>query len=121
MKPEDIRALRTAYKMTREEFSRSIGITNQTLYLWEKGVHPPSRYDIVVLYKLWTMLHDPEEREIAKKALHKAKTLPSSPPTAKEGMGLGQIIKDGLKGFGLGLLLSSLFEGNKKIKKNLKC
>lgn len=116
MKPQDIRALRTAYGLTREEFARALGVNKQTLYFWETGKSSPSRYDILVLHKLWSMLHNSDQREIAQNALNEAKDLTPAP---SEENNIGDFIAGGLIGFGLGLLLSSLFRDDKKGKKNV--
>ena len=114
MQPDDIRALRAAYGLTREEFARAIGVTKQTIYFWEHGKYYPARYDSIVLYKLWAMLHNPEERKIAKNALFKAKTLPPEPSIEeKKGGNIGAFLSGELIGFGLGLILQSLFGGKK--------
>lgn len=77
MNPNDIKAIRAAYGIKREDFAKSIGVTKQTLYFWEHGTYYPSRYDVVMLHKLWSMLQNSRQREIAHSALHKAKNLPN--------------------------------------------
>lgn len=116
MSPEDIRYLRTeCYGLTREEFANALGVTAQTIYFWEKGTYFPSRYDLVVLYRLWEMYQNPFYREKAKQALKQAATLPPVPPNninyqnTQNKNSLGPLIAGGLIGIGLGLLLSKLF------------
>ena len=73
MNPEDIRALRASYCLTREELAKAIGVTKQTLYFWEKGTYKPSRYDAVVLRELWKITQNTKKKVFMKKVLHKIK------------------------------------------------
>lgn len=112
MKPEDIRALRIAYGMKRELFAKVLGLSKQSLYYWERGTHSPTRYDLIVLLRLWAMLHNPKKRKIAKDVLWKASKLPSC-PAEKDGAHIGDFFHGGLQNFGLGLILSTIFKGQK--------
>lgn len=112
MYPEQIKMLRQTYGLTREEFAKALGVSAQTIYFWENGTHAPSRYDSVVLYRLWEMSFSPATREEARQALRKAIDLPNSPPFQKHTDSsdvLGAAIVGGLIGFGLGVLLTALF------------
>ena len=101
MLPQDIKALRVAYKLTQKEFASAIGVQKQTLYFWEKGKYSPSRYDVIVICKLWKMLHSPKQRAIAQNALDHAKNLP-----APKNNSIGQHV---IRESNVGYLLSEIF------------
>ena len=42
MSPAEIRALRRRYGESREAFARRVGVTRNTVWMWEKGTSPPT-------------------------------------------------------------------------------
>ena len=42
MSPKEIKALRTAYGESQEKFGRRVGVTRNTVWMWEAGTSTPT-------------------------------------------------------------------------------
>ena len=49
IKPENLKTLRKQRNMTQQEFADYVGVTMQSVYLWERGVVDPSIGSIMLI------------------------------------------------------------------------
>lgn len=104
MNCEEIKTIRKGFLLTREEFSRILDVSSQTIYFWENGTTSPSRFDLVVLYRMKELFHL-ADREKYGRELKKISRIPNAMPLVKS----PYEIKTDLKNSRLGALLFFLF------------
>ncbi len=110
MTPEEVKALRLKLGVTQSQLARALGVSEQTIYNWERGLATPTRYDAVVLLRMAELADTPEGRERIREAVEQAQYMrPAPAEKPKPGISAGEAFAIGALGFGLGALLGALF------------
>lgn len=118
---QEIKALRQTIGLTQAQIARALGVTEQTVYSWERGTASPSRFDEIVILRMRELARTAAGRAQIHEAVMKAQYMPPAPSAApkSEGVIAGDVLAIGVGAFGLGVLLGALFasgEGKKKKK-----
>ncbi|MCC6574387.1 MAG: helix-turn-helix domain-containing protein [Planctomycetes bacterium] len=103
---EQVKNLRHRLGLTQAQMARALQVTEQTIYNWERGLALPTRYDAVIMNRLWHMAQTADTRNRAREALVRA-----AEAKAVNEKQLAAAIIGSAVGLGLGLLLAELFGG----------